>query len=832
MNTIRQDVVYGLRMLAKKPVFTAVAALSLALGIGLNTAIFTLVNTMLWGSLPYAAEDRVAVIWSVPPRHLDDLEPVSVPDYLAFKERNRSFDVLGAMSPSSHDFGAVENGAPAERIVGEDYTPELLQALGVKPLLGRLFTPAEDQIDHPDPVILITYRLWQRRFGGDPDILSRTVLVDGVKTSIIGVMKPDFLFADDHADFVAPIPINRAQTRGSGRFMIVAGRLKPGVSMAQAQADMEPVARQFAKEYPRDMEQGRPWTVRVQPVREALFGFMRQPLLLLQGAVGFVLLIACANVAALLLARASSRQTEVAIRSALGAGRRRIVRQFITESALLSLLGGALGVLLAWWAVRALVAMAPPWFPRLGDTVIGGRVLLFSAGISLLTAVVFGLAPALHGSKSNLVESLKDTTRGGTAGGARNRIRAALVSAQLALALVLLVGSGLLIRSFLKMQGADLGCDPTGLLTFEYRVPPQQFTKAASTYHGVPLWDVSPTPAALFQRVFERLQTVPGVKSAAATPYPPMTSVPDMPFEIEGRPAPDGNLPSALYYMVTPDFFQTMKIAVKRGRDFTMRDTANSSWVMIVNETMARRFWPNENPIGKRVKIDLSPDDPSREVIAVVHDMPGNPQQKTQQPAIFVPFFQAGPRTAGPMVFSRMRLTFILRTQGDPMHMLPAVQHAVTEIDPNRSLGNPRTLESRLAEQMQYPRYYSMLLGLFAFVATVLAAVGIYGVMAYAVEQRTREIGIRMALGAGWWGVLRLIVTQAIWMIAAGLILGLAGAAALTRFISSQLWQVQSTDPPTLVGVSALLIAVALLACLIPTRRAVNVDPTIALRYE
>jgi putative ABC transport system permease protein len=832
MNTIGQDVVYGLRMLAKKPVFTAVAAISLALGIGLNTAIFTLINTMLWGSLPYRAEDRIAVIWSVPPRHLDDLEPVSVPDYLAFKERNHSFEVLGAMSGSSHDFGAAENGAPAERIAGEDYSPELLDALGVKPMLGRLFTAEEDQIDHPDPVILISHRLWQRRFGADPDILSRTVLVDGVKTSIIGVMKPDFLFSDDHAEFVAPIPIVRAQTRGSGRFLIVAGRLKPGVSIAQAQADMETVAREFAKEYPRDMDKGRPWTVRVQPVREALFGFMRQPLLLLQGAVVLVLLIACANVAALLLARAPSRQTEVAIRSALGARRHRIVRQFITESALLSLLGGALGVLLAWWAVRALVALAPPWFPRLGEIAIGGRVLLFSAGVSLLTALIFGLAPALHGSKSNLVESLKDATRGGTTGGARNRIRGALVSAQLALALILLAGSGLLIRSFLKMQGADLGCDPTGLLTFEFRVPPQQFSKASSVYHGVPLWSIDPAPAALFQHVFERLQSMPGVQSVAAAPYAPMTGSPDMPFEIEGRPAPDGNLPSANYYQVTPNFFQTMKIAVKRGRDFTMRDTANSAWVMIINETMARQFWPTENPIGKRVKIDLSPDDPPREIIAVVHDIPDNPQQKRQQPAIFVPFFQAGAHIAGPIVFTHMRLVFLIRTQGDPMRMLPAVQHAVAEIDPNHSIGDPRTMESRLAQQMQYPRYYSMLLGLFAFVATVLASVGIYGVMAYAVEQRTREIGIRMALGAGWWGVLRLIAVQAAWMIAAGLALGLAGAAALTRLISSQLWEVQPTDPVTLVGVSALLIAVALMACLIPTRRAVNVDPTIALRYE
>jgi putative ABC transport system permease protein len=832
MNSFRQDLLYGLRMLAKKPVFTMIAALSLGLGIGLNTAIFTLLNTMLWGALPYRALDRIVVVWSVPPSHLDQLNGVSVPDYLALKERNRSFEVLGAMSNSARDFGATENGAPAERIPGEDYTPELLQALGVQPLLGRLFTPAEDEIDHPAPVVVISHRLWQRRFGGDKDILTKTVLLDGVKTNIIGVMRPDFLFTDDHAEYLAPIPFNHFQLRGSARYLLVTGRLKPGVSIAQVQSDFEPITQQLAREFPRDMDQGKPWTIRVQPVREALFGFMSRPLLLLQGAVGFVLLIACANVAALLLARASSRQTEVAIRSALGAGRGRIFRQFITESVLLSLLGGLLGVLLAWWGVRALVAMAPPWFPRLHEISVDGRVLLFSVGISLLTGIAFGLVPALHGSKASFAETLKDATRGGTSGGVRNRIRGALVSAQLALALVLLIGSGLLIRGFLKMQNADLGCDPKGLLTFEFRFSPQRFGKPAAVHNGVPLWNISPLPATTFQRVFERLQSVPGVQSAGATVFAPMTFTPQTTFEIEGRPARAADAPSALYYPATPNFFQTMKIAILRGRDFTMHDTGNAPWVAIINETMARRFWPNEDPIGKHVKVDLSPEDQPREIVAVVHDTPSNPQQRTQQPAIYVPFSQTGPRSIGPMAILRFQLTFVLRTQRDPMSLLPAVRSAVAEIDSNRPLGNPGTMEDQLAQQVQYPRYYSMLLGLFAFVATLLAAVGIYGVMAYAVEQRTREIGIRMALGAGGWQVLRLVTRQAIWMIAAGLALGLAGAMALTRFLSSELWEIQSTDPATFAGVSLLLIAVALLACLVPTRRAVNVDPTIALRYE
>jgi putative ABC transport system permease protein len=819
-------------MLAKKPVFTAVAALSLALGIGLNTAIFTLINTMLWGSLPWKAPERVAVIWSVPPRQMDQVNYVSIPDYMAFKARNRSFEMLGAMSGNVQDFGAAENGMPAERIEGEEFSPELLQALGVQPLMGRLFTAAEDEIDHPAPVLVISYRLWQRRFGGDHDILTRTVLVNGTKTSIIGVMRPDFRFSDDNAEYLAPLPLSHFQLRGSGRYLAVAGRLKPGVTIAQAQADVEPIARELAKEFPRDMEQGKPWGVRVQPAREALFGFMSRPLLLLQGAVGFVLLIACANVAALLLARASSRQTEVAIRIALGASRGRIFVQFITESLMLSSIGGALGVLLAWWSVRILVAMAPPWFPRLSEISLDSRVLFFSAGVSLVTGILFGLAPALQASKSALAESLKDATRGGSSGAARHRVRAALVSAQLALALVLLIGSGVLIRSFLKVKGADLGCDPSGVMTFDVRFPGAQYGKITSMYKGIPLWTINPVIYTTLKRVFERVQTLPGVQSAAASVLPPMTFAPETQFEITGRPVQAADAPSAVYYSVTGNFFQTMQIAMLRGRDFSTRDTANAPWVAIINETMARRFWPNEDAIGKHIKIDLSPEDQPREIIAVVHDTPGNPQQKAQQPAIYVPFFQTGPNVIGTMNFLRFQLTFLLRTQGDPTSLLPALRRAVAEIDPNRPLGDPRTLESYLAEQLQYPRYYSMLLGLFALVATALAAVGIYGIMAYAVEQRTREIGIRMALGANGWGILGLVIRQAIWMTAAGLALGVGGAMALTRFISSELWEVQSADPATFVGVSLMLMAVALLAGLVPARRAVRVDPTIALRCE
>jgi putative ABC transport system permease protein len=833
MTTFLQDVQYGFRMLARQPAFTAIAVFSLALGIGINTAIFTLINTILLGSLPFPQPDRLLAVWTVPPQHPDQVDNASVPDFMAWKDRNRSFESMGAVVNTIRDFGAEENGFPADRITGENVTPGIFQALAVQPLMGRLFVPSEDEVDHPAPVIIISHRLWQSRFGSDKNILNRTLLLDGVKTNIVGVMSRGFRLTDDNSDFWAPIPLNSFQLRGSARFLTVVGRMKSGASMAQAQADMESIAGSLAKEFPgRDSDHGKPWGIRVQPIRESLFGFMKQPLLLLQGAVGFVLLIACANVAALLLARASSRKNEVAIRAALGAGRRRIVRQFLTESVLLSLLGGLAGTLLAWLGVRALVAMAPPWFPRLQETTLDARVLAFTACLSLATGLIFGVGPAIKGSKSSFVEGLKDSVRGGTAGGARTRLRGMLVMVQVAMALVLLIGSGLLIRSFLKIQATSLGCDPTGVLTFGIRYREKQFGKPTGIYEGLPLWEMSSVPADTIGRVFDRLQSVPGVESAAGILFPPFTGGFQLPFSIEGRPVADADALSAEYYPVTPNYFNTLKIAILRGRDFNTRDTASAPWVAIVNESMARRFWPDEDPIGKRVKFDLAPEDQPREVVAVVHDTPSSRVQTKQEAAVYVPFVQMPRHISGPFTGLRLQMTFVVRTLGEPMSLVPAMRGAVAEIDPNRPLADVKTVEQYMAQEVQYPRYYSMLLGLFAAVALVLAAIGIYGVMAYAVAQRTREIGIRMALGAGRPDVLRLIFRQAMLLIIGGLALGLAGAMALTRFLSSELWQVTATDPVTFAAVSLLLAAVAVAACLVPAQRAIRVDPTVALRYE
>jgi putative ABC transport system permease protein len=827
-----QDVLYGLRILAKKPGFTAIAVISLGLGIGANTAIFSLVNTILLGSLSFRDPGRLVMIRTTPPGHPEQINGAMVPDYLAWKDRSRSFEMLGAVGGDSLDLGPAENGVAAENIEGEDFSPAVFQILGVQPVLGRTFTVDEDQIDTPAPVILISHRLWQRRFAADPNIVNRTIRAERKTLTIIGVMPPNFRFENEAADFWTPLPISRFQLQGSGAYLRVVARLKPGVSIPQAQAEMETIANQLARDFPtRNKGRG----VRVEPVRDALFGWMRQPLWMLQGVVVFVLLIACSNVAGLLLARASARQTEIAVRAALGAGRLRIVRQFLTESVLLSLCSGVLGALLAWVGLRMLITISPPWFPRLHEISVDSRVLAFTAALSVVTGFAFGAIPALQMSKSNLAESLKESARGSATPQAHHRFQGALAAGQIALALMLLVGAGLMINSFLRLEGADLGCDPTGLVTFQFRLSGTDYVKTIGSYHNYPLVDVSPLPALTFDRLYERILVVPGVQSAAGSVYLPLDSSDSMTFTIEGRPEPANgagkNALSALFYPVTANLFATLKAKLLRGRDFTARDTSSAPWVTIINQTMARTFWPNEDPMGKHVTIDLVPEERPREVIGVVRDIKADRYQTKPQPAMYVPHPQMPLRYRGPYQWTRTNMSFVVRPSGDPKTVISALRAAVAEIDPNRPV-EFRTMEQVLGEQVQESRYYTLLLGIFAGVATVLAMVGIYGVMAYSVAQRTREIGIRMALGAGKGDVLKLVLRHSLVLIGIGLVVGLCGSLALTRLIASQFWGVTATDPATFVIVSLLLTLVAVAATFIPTRRAVQVDPTVALRYE
>jgi putative ABC transport system permease protein len=834
MTTLWQDVLYGFRMLLKKPGFTIVAALSLGLGIGANTIIFTLIDTTLLRPMPYPDAGRLVMIWSIPLDHPDQLNTVRAYNYLAFRERGQSFEAMGGVRDNICNIGADQHGQPPERVDCENFTPSMFQALGVKPVLGRVLAEDENPVDVPAPVLLISSRFWQRRFNGDRNVIGQTLRVDGLDKTIVGVMPPNFFLWDDQADFWTPLNWTRTEMQSTQYGMGLVARLKPGVALKQAQAEMTALAGQQAAA---DPGRNKNWGAVVQTMTESLYGQLRSPLLLLQGAVGIVLLIGCANVAGLLLARAATRRTEIAVRSAIGAGRWRIVRQLVTESVPLSILGGIVGIAFAWGGLRLFVAAAPPGFPRLNELSLDLPVLGFTAAVSILTTLLFGMAPAVQASNPDLAGSLKETGRSGTEGVARQHLRSALVTFQIAMALVLLTGAGLMINSFVRIQNNSLGADPRNLLTFDFRFSRDEAIKPYGRYRNQGLWDVNPQTTLTFQRVYERIRSIPGVVSAAGAGTPPLTGALGMGFLIEGRPAPppDANgQPSqtANYIAVTPDYFATLHTRILEGREFNDRDTASAPFAVVINQTMAKRFWPNESAIGKRIRLDYVPDEPLREIVGVASDIRMSRQQRQLGPSVYVPYLQQTPRWMGAGYGVRAGMFFILRTRSNPMSLVASVRQAVADVDANRPVANIQTVEKYLDNQVQYVRLYVLLLGIFGGIAAGLAAIGIYGVMAYSVAERTREIGIRMALGAGAGDIFRLVALQTSILLLIGLILGLAASFALTRYLASALYEVTATDPSTFLAVSIFLAVVSAIACLIPTRRAISVNPTVALRYE
>jgi putative ABC transport system permease protein len=833
MTTTWQDIIYGFRTLRKKPGFTIVAALSLALGIGANTVIFSLINTTLLRPLPYAAPDRLVELWSIPLDHKDQRNWVVAANLLAFQQRAQSFQAMGGAREQVCNIGSDQHGQPPERVDCENMMPSLFQTLGVKPLLGRVLAEDENPVDDPPLVLLISERFWERHFNRDPAVIGKVMRVDGLDKTVIGVMPKNFYVFDDQADFWTPMNWTRTEMSSATYALGTVARLKPGVSIQQAQAEMETfAAQQLAADPVRNKNVG----AKVQPLADALYGDLRQPLLLLQGAVALVLLIGCANVAGLLLARAASRRTEIAVRSSIGAGRSRIVRQLITESLPLSLLGGVLGVALAWAGLKLFVAAAPPGFPRLSELTIDPVVLGFTAAVAILTALVFGIVPAMQVSKTDLMASLKESGRSGTDGAGRQHLRSALVTLQIAMALVLLIGAGLMINSFIRIESNPLGADPKNLLTFDFRFARDEAIKPVARYRNQGVWEINPRTEQTFKRVFERLQTMPGVVAVAGAGTPPLAGSLGMPFWIAGRPqtpGSDGMAPqSAGYIAVTPNYFATLKASFALGRDIDNRDTASSPFVAVINETMAKKFWPNESPIGKQIRMDYVPDEPVREIVGVIKDIRMSRQQKEFTPCVYVSYLQQTRRFMGAGYGVRAGMYFILRTMGKPMAISESVRRAVAGVDPGRPVADMRTVEQYLDRQVQYVHLYVLLLGIFGAIAAVLAAIGIYGVMAYSVAERTREIGIRMALGARADDIFRLVVLQALILLAIGLALGLAGSFALTGYLASALYEVKATDPSTFAVVSLLLAVVAVVACLIPTRRAVSVNPTVALRYE
>ncbi len=811
MDTLWQDVRYAVRVLAKNPGFTAVVVVALALGIGANSALFSVVNTVLLSPLPFSESDR---LMSVAVRNVNEPEGspnVAYLDFLDYRERNRSFADLAAYSEMNFSMTA---GDEPERLHGVVVSDSLFPTLRVGPLLGRALAP-EDGVKGASPVVVIGYGLWQRRFGGDPNVVGRTVLVESRPTTIVGVMPDGFQFpvTTDPIDVWGPVAPDSffAQSRGA-HFLRMVGRLGDGVTQAQATADMTAIAESLEQQYPDSNTDYRP---SLRPLQDELVGDIRSALLILFAAVGFVLLIACANVANLLLARSLSRQTELSIRAALGASRWRLGRQVLTESLLLALVGGALGLLVATWGAALLASAIADQIPRASEVGLDGRVLGFTFAVSVLTGVLFGLAPTLRLARTDPNEALKEGGRGMGEGVRHNRVRSLLVVSEVAISVVLLVGAGLLIRSFVGLIRVDAGFDPTNVVTMQLNIP-------AATYG-----DDASRAAAIYDGIVERTSALPGVKAAAAATTIPLSgSSIRMGYVIPGlTPENSNEQPSAPFDAVTKGYFRAMGIPVLSGREFTAEDTKESQPVIVVSESFARRYWPNGDAVGQRIRPDYSADDeqpPDREVVGVVGDLKHEGLDAEATAAIYAPYSQT------PLPFGSL----VVVSESNPSSVAAGVRKEMLAIDRNLPVSDVRLMDRVVSDSVAQPRLYMALLTVFAAVALALTAVGIYGVIATSVRRRTHEIGIRMALGATTRNVLGLVIVQGMSLVLVGVAAGVAGAFAATRLMESMLFGVSSSDLLTFVGVGVLLAAVALLAIYIPARRAARLDPMDALRCE
>lgn len=820
---------YAVRLLLKTPGFTGIAAVSLGLGIGANTLMFSIVHAVLLHPLPYPDSDRLVFVWFTPPNHPEQKRAATAANFFALREQSLVLEHVGTVG-GVDDTASFTNepGDPPEQVEGQRFSAAVPLALGAKPLLGRWFTEGEVETSR---VIVISYRLWQRRFGGVGDVLGKIVRLDGEPASIIGVMPDGWMLFNYPAQFWAPYRLDSA-ARGSPDRVLPLARLKRGVTMRQAQDEMNRFAAGLAEASP---STNKGWGIRLESALDVYVGWVRQPVLIVQGVVAMVLLIACANVAGLLLAQAAGRRMEVAVRAALGAGRWRIVRQFLTESVLLSLLGGLIGVALAYGGLRLFVAISPAWFPRVGEIVLDTRTLGFTALLSLAAGVVFGLVPALQSARPDLIEAMKGATRSANLSAQRQRLRSALVVIEMSVALVLLIGAGLMLNTFVRLYNAPTGVDTRNLITFEMRLPGRQFVNKTSTLGDNSTAEISPRVSAVFEQIRERISGITGVESVAAGVRAPFSELGlgalSRNFTIEGQRTDFSEKQSAAWFPVSAGYFHTLRVPILRGREFQIQDTATSLRVILINESMARRFWPAEDPIGKRLRIDVV-NEPSREIVGVVGDVRHNRYDREAQPQMYVPCIQQPLVSRGGWIESRLALTFVVRSTGDPLHLVPALRSAVADVDRNLPIFNIKTPDEYLAEQLWQPRQTMILLGIFGAIAVVVAMTGVYGIMAYAIRQRTHEIGIRMALGASRRDVLRLVIARGLRLVALGVAIGVAGSFALTRLLETLLWGVTPTDPLTYALVILTLVTVAMLACYLPARRALDIEPTIALRYE
>ncbi|HVR97623.1 MAG TPA: ABC transporter permease [Thermoanaerobaculia bacterium] len=804
MGDLLRDFRHAVRMVLRSPGFTVMAVLTLGLGIGAAAVIFSMVDAVMLRPLPFAEQERLTTIWGW---RNDAQVEVSVQDYELWRDGNRSFSALALVAASDSDMALTGQGQPLH-VRGRLVSAHLFDVLGVKAFRGRSLMPADDRPGAP-PVAVISHGFWRRRFGLDPGAVNKTISIDGNPTTIVGVMPPDFRYPRDIDVWVPIGGMAAVPELKTLRVCEAIARLKPGVTVDEARQDMTALSTRLQREYPRENEG---YTAAVRPLVDEILGDTRPALLMLLGAVGLVLLIACANVAGLLLARAAARQRETAVRTALGAGRSRLVRQLLSESAVLAVLSSIVGLLLAYGGLDLLTVFGPADIPRLDEVGIDGRVLAFTLLVSLVTVLLFGLVPALQAARPDLTEALKEGGKS-SAGLRSSRLRNLLVAGEVALALVLLVGAGFMIRSFVRLQGTDLGFRPENLLTMRITLYGQERPEP-------PSW------GNFFQQVVQRVEAMPGVEGASVVLLRPLSGPIgwDFDFTVEGQsPEERRNNPASNHERVSPGYFKMMGISLLRGRDFTWGDAAGAPLVAIVNESTARRFWPSQEAIGKRLRWGRGDRAPWLTVIGVVGDVRYREIQSVK-PDIYVPFLQD----------PHWSMDLMVRTDGDPLALAQSVTGAVQAIEPDQPVAKITTMEQAVSDTVARPRLRTMILGTFAGLALLLAAVGLYGIIAYSVAQRSHEIGIRMALGADRGAVLGLILRQGLALTLAGLAAGLllSFAVGATGWITELLFGVRATDLLTFAVVPLVLILVALAASLLPARRATRVDPLVALRSE
>lgn len=819
MQTLWQDIRYGLRMVGKNAGFTAVVIVTLALGIGANTALFSIVNGVLLNPLPFPQPDRLVSLYTRTPEFTR--ASVSYPNFLDWRRDNHSFSAIAAFRGEDFNLSGIGD---AQRVSANMVSAEFFPILGVKPTVGRFFSEQEDQVGAA-PVAVISDGLWKRKFASSPDVVGKSLNLNGALYTIVGVLPAHFRYVNGngnfHGDAEVYTPIGQwddplFRDRHTGMGMDAVGRLKPGVTLQQATLDMQSVAAHLAEAYPDiDKDSG----VNVLALKEDVVGGIRPFLVVLLAAVGFVLLIACANVANLLLARSTGRTREFAIRTAMGAGPGRVVRQLLTESILLAMAGGALGLLIAAWGTQAAIKVLPEALPRADEVQIDARVLLFATAASLIAGILFGLMPALRAYRTDVFETLKEGGRGGS--GTRHRTQSVFVAAEMAMALVLLVGAGLMIRSLANLWNTDPGFDPNNVVRVSF---------ASSKPLG-------PTPAATraaFRQIHDAIAAIPDVQSVSlSVGSSPMESDSDLPLWLEGEPKPasQSEMKASLFYFTQPDYLKVMKTPLKRGRFLTESDSETSPAVVVIDDQFAKLYFGGRDPIGKHVNLGIV--NINAEVVGVVghvkqwgldNDPAGAIQAQSYFPISQLP----------DSIFSLLEhgTSAVIRTQGSPLALIGSITDAVQGVNSQIVVYGPETMGSVISESLAAKRFVMVLLGVFAALAVILSAVGIYGVISYIAAQRTQEIGIRMALGAGRASVLRMVLREAGKMALLGVGIGLVTAFALTRLMSSILFGVSTHDPLTYLGVAALLMLVALAACYIPARRATRVDPMVALRYE